>query len=101
MMIPAPGTAAVPMEASTAVKIIVSCAPIPSPIPRVWAIKTAATAWYKAVPSILMVAPRGRTKEETSSETPNSSSQQSIVTGKVAPLELVENANNCAGAIPL
>ena len=35
MMIPAPGTAAVPMEASTAVKIIVSCAPIPSPIPRV------------------------------------------------------------------
>ena len=35
MMMPAPGTAAVPIEASTAVKIMVSCAPIPSPIPRV------------------------------------------------------------------
>ncbi len=32
--------------------------------------------------------------------TPNSSSQRSIVTGRVAPLELVENANNWAGARP-
>ena len=49
---------------------------------------------------MFMVAPRGKTKEDTSSETPNSSSHLSIVTGNVAPLELVEKANNWAGAIP-
>ena len=59
--------------------------------------KTAATAWYNAVPSILMVAPNGRTKEETSSLIPNSFSQRSMVTGRVAPLELVEKASNWAG----
>ena len=44
-------------------------------IPRAWEIKTAATAWYCAVPSIFIVAPSGRTKDDTSSDTPNSSSQ--------------------------
>ena len=43
---------------------------------------------------MFIVAPRGKTKDETSSETPSSSSHLSIVTGNVAPLELVENANN-------
>ena len=56
-------------------------------------------AWYKLVPSILMVAPTGKTKPATSGSTPKCSSTLSIVTGKVAALELVENANNCAGLI--
>ena len=42
----------------------------------------------------------GKTKLATSSSTPKLSSTHSIVTGKVAALELVEKANNCAGAIP-
>ena len=47
-----------------------------------------------AVPSILIVAPSGRTNDETSSETPSSFSHLSIVTGSVAPLELVEKARS-------
>ena len=52
-------------------------------------------------PPIFIVAPKGRTNDDTSSLTPNSSSHLSIVTGSVAPLELVENASNCAGPIPV
>ena len=50
---------------------------------------------------MLMVAPMGKTKLVTSLSTPRFSSTHSMVTGKVAALELVEKANNCAGAIPL
>ena len=49
---------------------------------------------------MLMVAPRGSTKEVTSSDTPRFSSQHSILTGRVAPLLLVENATNCALLMP-
>ena len=49
---------------------------------------------------MLMVAPSGNTNDDTSSETPNFSSTRSMVTGRVAPLELVVNATNCAGPIP-
>ena len=49
---------------------------------------------------MFMVAPIGSTKLATSLSTPRFSSTHSIVTGKVAALELVEKANNCAGAIP-
>ena len=49
---------------------------------------------------MLIVAPIGRTKLATSLSTPKFPSTHSIVTGKVAALELVENASNCAGAIP-
>ena len=48
-----------------------------------------------------MVAPNGSTNEEISSETPRSFSQRFIVTGKVAPLELVEKATSCTGPIDL
>ena len=48
---------------------------------------------------MLMVAPTGKTKLLTSFSTPICSSTRSIVTGKVAALELVEKASNCAGAI--
>jgi len=49
---------------------------------------------------MLIVAPSGNTNDDTSSETPSFSSQRSMVTGSVAPLELVENATSCTGAIP-
>ena len=53
------------------------------------------------VPSMLMVAPMGSTKLATSSSTPRCSSTRSMVTGRVAALELVEKASNWAGAMPL
>ena len=51
-----------------------------------------ATAWYRAVPSIFIVAPKGSTKLETDFETPRFSSAVSIVSGSVALEEEVENA---------
>ncbi len=60
-------------------------------------IKTAAMPWYKLVPSIFTVAPTGSTNPDTSLSTPMCSSTRSMVTGNVAALLLVENANNCAG----
>ena len=101
MIIPAPGTAAVPIDAKTAVATIVNWSAKVRSIPIACAINTAATPWYKAVPSILIVAPKGKTNEDISSDTPKSFSQRFIVTGSVAPLELVENANSCTGAIDL
>ena len=49
---------------------------------------------------MLIVAPRGRTKAETSFDTPSFSSHNFIVTGRVAPLELDEKAKICAGKMP-
>ena len=48
-----------------------------------------------------MVDPTGSTKLATSSSTPRFFSTLSIVTGKVAELELVLNPNNIAGRIAL
>ena len=48
-----------------------------------------------------MVAPSGRTKEVVSFEAPSFSLHWRMVTGSVAPLELVEKASSCAGAIAL
>ena len=50
-----------------------------------------------AVPSILMVAPRGTVNDETLLETPNRCSTVRIVTGIVAPLEAVLKASANAG----
>ena len=97
---PALGTAAVPMDASSAVKTMVACAPRSSGMPSVCAMKTAATDMYTAVPSMLMVAPSGSANEATSSETPRSCSAVSMVTGRVAALDEVEKATSCAGATP-
>jgi len=69
--------------------------------PRACEIKTAATPWYRLVPSILMVAPTGRTKLLMSLSTPICSSTLSMVTGRVAALELVEKASSWAGLILL
>ena len=48
---------------------------------------------YKAVPSILIVAPRGKTVEETTGLIPKFSSAQDIEIGRVAELEEVEPGN--------
>lgn len=54
--------------------------------PFIWAIKMAATASYRAVPSMLMVAPTGRTNLVTRLSIPRFSSRQRKVTGKVPAL---------------
>lgn len=59
----------------------------------------AATHSYKAVPSILMVAPRGKVKLLILFETPEFSSTAVMVKGKVAPDEEVENAVKIGVAI--
>ena len=50
---------------------------------------------------MLIVAPSGTTKEVVSREVPSFSLHWRMVTGSVAPLELVEKASNCAGPTAL
>ena len=61
--------------------------------------KIDATASYKAVPSMLMVAPTGSTKRATSGCTLAFSSRQSRVMGRVAELlkqiKICENRVDC------
>ena len=54
--------------------------------------KMAATASYSAVPSMLMVAPMGRTNLQTLGSTLFLVSSRLMVTGKVALLDPVPNA---------
>jgi len=56
-------------------------------MPFSWAIKIAATASYKAVPSMLIVAPMGITNRETRTSILLFSSRQAIEIGKDAELE--------------
>lgn len=60
---------------------------------RIWAMKMAAIASYKAVPSMLIVAPIGMTKRDTLTSTWFLSSTQDIEIGNVA--ELKYNLNEC------
>lgn len=60
-----------------------------------WAIKIAATASYSAVPSMLMVAPTGRTNRATRRSMPLFSRRHLSVMGKVAELQ------NKKGAVTL
>ena len=53
-------------------------------------------AKYSEVPSILIVAPNGKTNDEVSLETSSSSSTTSKVIGKVAIDDEVERATICA-----
>ena len=98
---PALGTAADPIDAIVAVKIIKSWFEIVKSTICICAKKTTATAWYKLVPSILTVAPIGKTKFEIFFGIDKLLFTQSIVTGNVAALEDVENASIWAGAIDL
>lgn len=51
-----------------------------------WAMKIAATASYRAVPSMLMVAPTGNTKRAICRSTPQFSRRHFMVIGNVAEL---------------
>ena len=62
--------------------------------------KSTATASYKAVPSMLTVAPSGKTDDRTGTAIPIFSSAAAIVAGSVAALEEVEYASNCGSAAP-
>lgn len=55
-------------------------------MPFIWAMKMAATASYRAVPSMLMVAPTGSTNRVTLLSMPRFSSRQRKVTGSVPAL---------------
>ncbi len=92
MTSPAWGMPAAPMAASVAVSTMVICATGPSGTPKPWAMNSTATASYSAVPSMLIVAPKGSTNSVERRETPALVSAHSMVTGKVAVLLAVENA---------
>ena len=93
--------AAAPTDAKKAVNTMTNCCAMFKSKPIAWEINNTPAHSYKAVPSILMVAPKGRTKLVVLFETPTSFSTQSIVPGRGAPDELVENAVMNAGAMAL
>lgn len=66
--------------------LIATMEPKSNETPCIWARKTAATASYKAVPSIFMAAPTGRTNLEIRGSTPPLSSKQDTVAGRAAML---------------
>ena len=79
---PADGTDAAPIEASSAVITATACAPSDRSNPMAWAMNSAPTHSKIAVPSMLTVAPMGRTNDEILFETPTRSSAVRIVTGE-------------------
>ena len=89
---PSDGTDAAPIEASSAVITATVGAPSDRSNLMAWAMNSAPTHSKIAVPSVLTVAPIGRTNDEILFETPTRSSAVRIVTGSVAAAELVENA---------
>ena len=93
VIVPADGTAAAPIEATIASNTICMYSIIVKSTPAVLAINIVASPCIMAVPSILIVAPTGITKDETSFFTPRSSVTVFSVTGMVAALDEVENAN--------
>lgn len=90
---PTDGTPAVPIDATTAVKITVMNADNPKSIPYAWDANITAHPCIIAVPSMLMVAPRGIVNDEISFETPISDNF-SIFNGIVAFDVDDENAKN-------
>jgi len=71
--------------------VVISC-PTFSVMLLAWAINTAATASYKAVPSMFTVAPSGSTKRLIRASTLLCSSRQRIVVGRVAELRKIKMA---------
>ncbi len=89
---PACGIPAAPIEISTAPRNTVSCCMAVRSTPRTCDRKITATHSYKAVPSMLMVAPSGSTNPATRLGTPTPFSTRSMDNGSVAELLAVENA---------
>ena len=97
MMVPTPGTPAVPIEAAVAVTTTVISWDIVRSMPKAWAAKTTATPCMIAVPFMLMVAPRGMVNDEILGSTPTRLLSVSMLSGMVALEELVENAKTMTG----
>ena len=97
MIRPAPGTAAVPILASTAVNTTVISAVMDKSTEKTCAIKIVATPCIIAVPSMLIVAPSGCTNELIERGTPSFFCAISIATGSVALLLDVLNDTAIAG----
>ena len=97
---PASGMPAAPMAASVAVRKMTISSYGPSAMPDAWAMKITATASYRAVPSMLIVAPSGQTNFADDGVTRLFSMVPSSVTGSVAELDAVENAVANACPIP-
>merc|ERR1719336_775627 len=89
---PAWGIPAAPMLAAVAVMEMAQICPMERERLLTWAMKMAATASYRAVPSMLMVAPIGRMNLQTRGSTLFLFSRRPMVTGRVALLEAVPNA---------
>ena len=90
---PENGTDGVLLEASISVKTVVKMAEVPKSIPQYWAANIVATLCMMRVPFLLIVAPKGTVNDETTWETPISSSL-CIFNGIVAFEDNVENAKN-------
>lgn len=75
------------LPAAAHVYLIVTICPKSKSYSLTWAMKMAATASYSAVPSMLMVAPTGRTKRATRRSMPLFSRRHLRVMGKVAELQ--------------
>ena len=95
----AEGMPATPMEVSRAMRTTVAWVTHPISIPKSWARKTTTTHSKRAVPSMFIVAPRGRVKLPIFLETPALLVTQSMVNGRVAEEDAVENAVRRAGAM--
>jgi hypothetical protein len=93
----AEGIPATPIDVSKAIMTTVDCVTQSISIPKSCARKTTTTHSNKAVPSIFIVAPRGKVKLAIFLETPARFVIQLRVRGKVAEEDAVENAVSKAG----
>lgn len=95
-----PGTPGAPMESSVLDSIITTIMLKLSSTPQALAKNTIINDIRMETASMLMVAPRGRDREEISFGTPISSAQRLLI-GSVAELEQVPKAFRPAGRIVL
>ena len=96
---PAPGAAGVPIEATRAKIPIIKIEPKLTSYPPHTAMKMAAITCIIAVPSMFTVIPSGKTNDDTSSLTPNSSVVVFKLSGSVAAELEVEKPNIATLAI--
>ena len=94
-IVPAPGTAGVPMDAKSEVIMITSIASGLNSIEKSCAKKNTAITWYNAVPSMFTVVPNGITNFETYGFIFRLSSAVFNVTGIVAIELAVEKDTVC------
>lgn len=98
IIMPAPGTPAVPTEARVALSVKTTHWERVKFTPKHAAIKVTQTPWYMPVPSILTVAPNGMTKSATDSFAPKPCAQVKFSCMALTD-EAVENASETAGSM--